>query len=67
MKAVHKICGQVMPDVNIQAEMSKQDFILGNISFPQAPIIIIDAPKFCTVCNRRLYRDDIVLMIGGDT
>lgn len=68
IKAIHGWCGQIIPDVSVKAEVqSDMVLALGTIPLPTPPtVMIIDAPYRCPKCNHRLYKKDIILMIGDN-
>lgn len=68
IKAIHSWCGQIIPDVSVKAELQSDVVLsLGTIPIPTPPsVIVIDAPQCCPKCNHKLYKKDIILMIGDN-
>lgn len=65
MKAVHILCGQVIPDVTIKIEKQIDGIeLFGTISTRPVPptVTITDVPYYCPICYRELYTKDIAIV-----
>lgn len=65
MKAIHILCGHVIPDVTIKIEKQVEGIeLFGTIPTISIPptVTIMDVPHYCPICCRKLYTKDISII-----